>query len=67
MNCEGVGELGLLEVEVDAGADLTIFTDLSLARKRTACSFMATMGSNMELKAVVEWTCGMECLIERGR
>ena len=66
-NCEGVDEPGLLEVEVDVGADLTIFTDLSLASKRTARSFMATMGSNMELKAVVVWTCGMECLIERGR
>ena len=67
MNGEGVGELELLEVAVGAGVDLTIFTDLSLARKCTARSFIATIGSNIELKAVVVCTCGMECLMERGR
>ena len=67
MNCEDVGELELLEVVVDAGADLTIFTDLSLVRKCTVRSFIATIGSNIELKALVVCTCGIECLIERGR
>lgn len=30
-------------------------------------SCVMSIGSKMELKAEVEWTCGMACLIERGR